>query len=72
MLFKSINPKNGVVLREAVPFFSKQKIHETIDSSYEAFLEYRQVPVQERLERLGNLRRNLESNVDSYAKVLSK
>ncbi|CAI2367710.1 unnamed protein product [Moneuplotes crassus] len=71
MLFKSINPKNGVVLREAIPFFTKERISQTINSSYDAFLDYKQLSLPERLARLAALRRNLEANVETYAKVMT-
>lgn len=72
MLLKSVNPKNGKVLREAIPFFSRSQIDQTINSSYESYLTYKELPLKERLDRLGALSDNLERNVDTYAKVISK
>ncbi|CAI2367991.1 unnamed protein product [Moneuplotes crassus] len=71
MLFKSINPKNGQILREAIPFFTREKLEEVIDASYDAYLEYKDVSVQERLQRIASLRENLEKNVETYAEALT-
>ena len=72
MLFKSINPKNGEILRDTIPFFTRDKIEEVVNVSYDAYQEYKDVPVEERIAKLAALRENLEANADKYAKVISK
>lgn len=72
MLFKSINPKNGSVLREAIPFLTRDQIDEAINVSYDTYQTYKVLPIQDRLDKIKTLRENLETNVDKYAEAISK
>lgn len=71
MNFKSINPKNGKVIREAVPFFRKKQLDDAISKSYVSFQNYKETELTERIEKLGNVRKELEGRLDTYTKLIA-
>jgi succinate-semialdehyde dehydrogenase/glutarate-semialdehyde dehydrogenase len=71
MNFRSVNPKNGKVLRDTVSFFTRSQLDESITKSFGAFLKYRDTDLRERLDKIGRLRKELENNQETYAKLIT-
>lgn len=67
----SINPSNNV-LEERFGFHSSQEIKKRIKNSYQSFLNWKETPLENRLEKMNNLTVILENNKEVLAKVITK
>jgi acyl-CoA reductase-like NAD-dependent aldehyde dehydrogenase len=69
--YLSINPKNNV-LEERFGFHSSAEIQKRIKNSYLSFLDWRETPLEKRLEKMHNLAVTLENNKEVLSKVITK
>ena len=69
--YLSINPKNNV-LEEKFGFHSSSEIQKRIKNSYTSFLDWKETPLEKRLEKMNNLADVLDKNKEVLAKVITK
>ena len=73
MSFKSINPKNGKAIGRAIQSLTRDQIEHTIQASYSKYLEFRDAELLPmRLEKIGLIRKELESKSDSISKLITE
>ena len=69
--YASINPKNNVI-EERFGFHSSNEIQKQLKNSYLSFLDWKETPLEKRLEKMNNLAITLENNKETLAKVITK
>lgn len=67
---KVYNPATGAVIA-MVPFAAQEEVDEAVQKAHHAYLEWRQVPVTERIQPLFKLKALLEAHLDALAKTIT-
>ena len=65
------NPATAEIIA-SVPMSAKDEVDEAVKKAHEAFLEWRQVPVVDRIKPLFKLRALLEEHLDDLAKTITQ
>src|SRR5438132_11964234 len=64
------NPATGQVIAE-VPYATKEVVDRTVEAAHAAYLQWREVPVVDRVQVLYRYKALLEKNADDVATILS-
>lgn len=64
------NPASGVVVSH-VPLSPKEEVAEACEAAFDAFAEWRRVPVTERIQYLFKLKNLLEEHLDELARLIT-
>ena len=70
MEFKSINPYNNKEVGTYVSL-TKVELDEKLDRAHAAFLSWKKVPLEERVELMKKAGQVLRDNVDRYAEMIT-
>lgn len=70
MLYRAVNPKNGQILTNSISFLSRSQIETCINKSYNAFREYKNTDLEFRLEKIKNLRLNLQKHKKRFSEII--